>query len=184
MGADYDFGDLAAKEGSKDSDNDGLPDRFENNEQWFYKQMGWENGAGDLSPDNIKGDLAGLETGAKRDFDENIDKCASWNGDFGSRRKRETGDSETEEEASNVPSVMESGSSALGWLKAAVRKTRNAEPGNGNGNKKPQKGKQRTQKRKGNKGTQKKKGKKRNARKKRRGGKGRRGGNKKGKGRS
>merc|ERR1711942_193083 len=94
--------------------------------------MGWVNGAGDLSPDAIKGDLAGLETGAKTEFDGNIDKCASWNGDFGSRRKREAGDSETEEEASNVPSVMESDSSALGWLKAAVRKTRSAEPGNTN----------------------------------------------------
>merc|ERR1739846_283975 len=131
--ADYDFGDLAAKEGSKDSDNDGLPDSFENNEQCFYKKMGWVNGAGALNPDAIKGDLTGLESGTKSEFDGNIDKCASWNGDFSSRRKREAGETETEEEASNVPSVMESGSSALGWLKAADRKTRNAEPGNGNG---------------------------------------------------
>merc|ERR1711931_374402 len=85
-------------------------------------------------PDAIKGDLAGLESGTKTKFDGNIDKCATWNGDFGSRRKREAG--ETEEEASNVPSVMESGSSALGWLKAVVRKTRSAEPENGNGKKK------------------------------------------------
>merc|ERR1711931_234860 len=77
-------------------------------------------------PDAIKGDLAGLESGTKTKFDGNIDKCATWNGDFGSRRKREAG--ETEEEASNVPSVMESGSSALGWLKAVVRKTRSADP--------------------------------------------------------
>merc|ERR1711970_1540308 len=127
--ADYDFGDLAAKEGSKDSENDGLPDSFENNEQCFYKKMGWVNEADVLSPDAIKGDLAGLESGTKNEFDGNIDKCASWNGDFGSRRKREAGETETEEEASNVPSVMESGSAALGWLKAAVRKTRSAEPG-------------------------------------------------------
>merc|ERR1712002_861434 len=126
--ADYDFGDLAAKEGSKDSDNDGLPDSFENNEQCFYKKMGWVNGAGDLNPDAIKGDLTGLESGTKTDFDGNIDKCASWNGDFGSRRKREAGETETEVEVSNVPSVMESGSAALGWLKAAVRKTRSADP--------------------------------------------------------
>merc|ERR1712183_857500 len=61
--ADYDFGDLAAKEGSQDSDNDGLPDSFENNEQCFYKKMGWVNGAGTLDPDAIKGDLTGLESG-------------------------------------------------------------------------------------------------------------------------
>jgi len=131
--ADYDFGDLAAKEGSKDSDNDGLPDSFENNEQCFYKKMGWVNGAGDLNPDAIKGDLAGLDSGTKSEFDGNIDKCAGWNGDFSSRRKREAGETETEEEASNVPSVMESGSSALDWLKAAVRKTRSADPANGDG---------------------------------------------------
>merc|ERR1712179_784900 len=78
--ADYDFGDLAAKEGSKDSDNDGLPDSFENNEQCFYKKMGWVNEAGDLNPDAIKGDLTGLESGTKTEFDGNIDKCAGWNG--------------------------------------------------------------------------------------------------------
>merc|ERR1712179_802924 len=155
--ADYDFGDLAAKEGSKDSDNDGLPDSFENNEQCFYKKMGWVNGAGDLNPDAIKGDLTGLESGTKTEFDGNIDKCAGWNGDFGSRRKREAGETETEEETSNVPSVMKSGSSALGWLKAAVRKTRSAEPGNGNGKKK--KGARNSKKKKGSR-----KGKKNGAR--------------------
>merc|ERR1712212_994623 len=79
--------------------------------------------------------VTGLESGTKDEFDGNIDKCASWNGDFGSRRKREAGGTETEEEVSNVPSVMASGSSALGWLKAAVRKTRGADPGDKNGKK-------------------------------------------------
>merc|ERR1711942_559169 len=171
--ADYDFGDLAAKEGSADSDKDGLPDSFENNEQCFYKKMGWVNGAGDLSPDAIKGDLAGLETGAKTEFDGNIDKCASWNGDFGSRRKREAGDSETEEEASNVPSVMESGSAALGWLKAAVRKTRSADP-----KKQKRSGKKKNKNRNNN---AKKKNKNKRSKKTKRGGKKKtkRGGNKK-----
>merc|ERR1739838_860364 len=154
--ADYDFGDLAAKEGSKDSDNDGLPDSFENNEQCFYKKMGWVNGAGALNPDAIKGDLTGLESGTKAEFDGNIDKCASWNGDFSSRRKREAG--ETEEEASNVPSVMESGSSALSWLKAAVRKTRSADPAKrdgeakGKGKKKRGKGKNSVKRKGGRRG--------------------------------
>merc|ERR1711970_1591014 len=149
--ADYDFGDLAAKEGSKDSDNDGLPDSFENNEQCFYKKMGWVNEADVLSPDAIKGDLAGLESGTKNEFDGNIDKCASWNGDFGSRRKREAGETETEEEASNVPSVMETGKSALGWLKAAVRKTRSADPADGKKKKKRSKNNQNNKKRKAGK---------------------------------
>merc|ERR1712240_955818 len=131
--ADYSFGELAANEGGKDSDNDGLPDSFEGNEKCFYKKIGWVDGAGNLSPDAVKGDLAGLGTGEKSEFDDNIDKCANWNGDFSSRRKREVGENETEEEVSNVPSVMESGSSALSWLKAAVRKVRSAEPAkNGN----------------------------------------------------
>jgi len=170
--ADYDFGDLAAKEGSKDSDNDGLPDSFENNEQCFYKKMGWVNTAGDLNPDAIKGDLVGLESGTKSEFDGNIDKCASWNGDFGSRRKREAGETETEEEAFNVPSVMESGKSALGWLKAAVRKTRSADPGQQkkkrakkNKNKKPRNNGKRKAKGSGNR-----KAKNKNTRRKRKGG--------------
>jgi len=196
--ADYDFGDLAAKEGSKDSDNDGLPDSFENNEQCFYKKMGWVNGAGVLNPDAIKGDLTGLESGTKTKFDENIDKCASWNGDFGSRRKREAGETETEEEASNVPSVMESGSSALSWLKAAVRKTRSAEPGDKKpekggkkpkspGNKRGRKGKKNKPRRRSRKNTKKsRRGKKnKDKRRKKKGGKGagrRNRGNKKSKG--
>jgi len=138
--ADYSFGELAANEGGKDSDNDGLPDRFEGNEKCFYKKIGWVDGAGNLSPDAIKGDLAGLGTGEKAEFDDNIDKCANWNGDFSSRRKRDVGENETEEEVSNVPFVMESGSSALGWLKAAVRKVRSAEPGNDGNNGKKKKG--------------------------------------------
>jgi len=197
--ADYDFGDLAAKEGSKDSDNDGLPDSFENNEQCFYKKMGWVNGAGDLNPDAIKGDLTGLESGTKTEFDGNIDKCAGWNGDFGSRRKREAGETETEEEASNVPSVMESGSSALSWLKAAVRKTRSAEPEDKKpkkggkkpkkqGNKRGRKGKKNKPRRRSRKNTKKNRRGRKNAdkRRKKKGGKGagsrRNRGNKKSKG--
>jgi len=164
---DYGFGDLAANEGGKDSDNDGLPDSFEGNEKCFYKKMGWVDGAGNLSPDAIKGDLAGLGTGEKSEFDDNIDKCANWNGDFSSRRKREVGENETEEEVSNVPSVMESGNSALGWLQAAVRKVRSANPaknGKKNGERrkkkrgnKPNKGKKKGgarggKKKRGNKG--------------------------------
>merc|ERR1712234_16336 len=151
--ADYSFGELAANEGGKDSDNDGLPDSFEGNEKCFYKKIGWVDGAGNLSPDAIKGDLAGLGSGEKAEFDDNIDKCANWNGDFSSRRKRDVGENETEEEVSNVPSVMESGSSALGWMKAAVRKVRRAEPGNEGKNGKKKKG--RNAKKKGRNGRKK-----------------------------
>merc|ERR1712098_1006060 len=161
---DYAFADLAANEGGKDSDNDGLPDSFEGNEKCFYKKMGWVDGAGNLSPDAIKADLAGLATGEKSEFDDNIDKCASWNGDFSSRRKREVGETETEEEVSNVPSVMESGNSALSWLKAAVRKVRSANPERRNQDKKSKgkkkKGKKKKKKKKKKKGKKKKKKKK------------------------
>merc|ERR1712002_1007995 len=163
---DYSFGELAANEGGKDSDNDGLPDSFEGNEKCFYKKIGWVDGAGNLSPDAIKGDLAGLGTGEKSEFDDNIDKCASWNGDFSSRRKREVGENETEEEFSNVPSVMESGSSALSWLKAAVRKVRSAEPAKNGNNSQGGKGKG-----KKGKGKNPKKSRKRSGKKGRKGGK-------------
>merc|ERR1719376_1164945 len=147
------------------------------------EKMGWVNGAGALNPDAIKGDLAGLESGTKSEFDGNIDKCAGWNGDFGSRRKREAGETETEEEASNVPSVMESGSSALGWLKAAVRKTRSAEPGNGDKKRKAQRKRKRGGKKVGKNGP--KRGSRKNGNpKKGKGGKGSKGGKKKRKGRN
>ena len=84
--------------------------------------MKWVSGS-DLADDVIKADLVGLESSLKTEFDGNIDKCASWTGSFGTRRKREAG--ETDEE---VPSVMEKGNAALGWLRSAVRKTRSADP--------------------------------------------------------
>merc|ERR1712106_266777 len=162
FGNDYDFDELASNEGS-DSDGDGLPDSFEGNEACFYKKMGWV--AGDaVAADIIKADLVGLESGMKSEFDGNIDKCAGWSGSFGARRKREAGETETDTEVADVPSVMESGSSALSWLRSAVRKTRSAEPDKGknneeNGNSKKGKGKgngkgaRRTSKGKKGKGT-------------------------------
>merc|ERR1711892_784162 len=185
---DYDFDELASNEGS-DSDGDGLPDSFEGNEACFYKKMGW--GAGDaVAADVIKADLVGLESGMKSEFDGNIDKGAGWNGSFGSRRKREAG--ETDTEVADVPSVMESGSSALSWLRSAVRKTRSAEPDkgknngeNGKGKGKKDKGKnakkggnRNTKKKKNGKGGKKRKGGNRNTKKKKngKGGKNRKGG--------
>merc|ERR1712215_471249 len=134
FGKDYDFDDLAKKDGSGDSDNDGLPDTFENNEACFYEEMGWINAAGNLDPDVIKNDLTGLDDDLKATFDGNIDKCAAWNGNFGSsRKKRGTGETDTDDVA---PSIMEKEGSVLGWLKSALRKTRSADPQkNGNGKK-------------------------------------------------
>merc|ERR1711915_44653 len=134
FGKDYDFDDLAKKDGSGDSDNDGLPDTFENNEACFYEKMGWINAAGNLDPDVIKNDLTGLDEDLKAAFDGNIDKCAAWNGNFGSsRKKRGTGETDTDDVA---PSIMEKEGSVLGWLKSALRKTRSADPQkNGNGKK-------------------------------------------------
>merc|ERR1711892_788432 len=170
FGNDYDFDELASNEGS-DSDGDGLPDSFEGNEACFYEKMGWV--AGDaVAADVIKADLVGLESGMKSEFDGNIDKCAGWSGSFGSRRKREAG--ETDTEVADVPSVIESGSSALSWLRSAVRKTRSAEPDKGKNNGENGKGKG-----KKDKGKNAKKGGNRNTKKKKngKGGKNRKGGN-------
>merc|ERR1711892_919246 len=165
FGDDYDFDDLADA-GGADDDSDGLPDSFEENEAKFYKKMGWVDGSA-VKADVIKADLTGLDSDLKTEFDNNIDACAAWNGNFGgSRRKREAGDDETDEEIAAVPAVMENGSAALSWLRSAVRKTRSADPGNGNG-----------------KGKGKGKGKGRNAKGKGKGkGKGGKGRNAKGKG--
>merc|ERR1712215_299473 len=179
FGKDYDFDDLAKKDGSGDSDNDGLPDTFENNEACFYEKMGWINAAGNLDPDVIKNDLTGLDDDLKATFDGNIDKCAAWNGNFGSsRKKRGTGETDTDDVA---PSIMEKEGSVLGWLKSALRKTRSADPQN-NGKKKKGKGqnarkgkKKKKKARKGNK--KKKKARKGNKKKK----KARKGGKSKGK---
>merc|ERR1719147_216939 len=118
---------LPKKDGSGDSDNDGLPDTFENNEACFYEKMGWINAAGNLDPDVIKNDLTGLDDNLKAAFDGNIDKCAAWNGNFGSsRKKRGTEETDTDDVA---PAIMEKEGSVLGWLKSALRKTRREKAG-------------------------------------------------------
>merc|ERR1712034_84717 len=192
FGNDYDFDELAAKSDSTDSDDDGLPDSFEGNEACFYKEMGWVAGS-KAADDVIKADLVGLEASLKTEFDGNIDKCASWTGSFGSRRKREAGETENVEE---VPSVMEKGNAALGWLRSAVRKTRSANPkkrdgkgkGKGEGKGKNSKGKKkggnrRSAKKKNKNGKGKKKGgNRRSAKKKNKNGKGKGNGGKGGKG--
>merc|ERR1719147_394835 len=151
---------LPKKDGSGDSDNDGLPDTFENNEACFYEKMGWINAAGNLDPDVIKNDLTGLDDNLKAAFDGNIDKCAAWNGNFGSsRKKRGTEETDTDDVA---PAIMEKEGAVLGWLKSALRKTRSADPQNGGKGKKG-KGKQAKKgNRKKNKNRKAKKGKGKN----------------------
>merc|ERR1712042_348532 len=178
FGRDYDFDDLAKKDGSGDCDNDGLPDTFENNEACFYEKMGWINAAGNLDPDVIKNDLTGLDDNLKAAFDGNIDKCAAWNGNFGSsRKKRGTEETDTDDVA---PAIMEKEGAVLGWLKSALRKTRSADPQNarkGKGKKKKGK-KARKGKNKKKKGKKARKGKN----KKKKSKKARKGKNKKKKG--
>merc|ERR1712228_74717 len=128
---------------------------------------GWINAAGNLDPDVIKNDLTGLDDDLKATFDGNIDKCASWNGNFGSsRKKRGTGETDTDDVA---PSIMEKEGSVLGWLKSALRKTRSADPQN-NGEKKKGNGrnarKGKSKKKKGKKTRKKKKGGKKKTKKK------------------
>merc|ERR1719147_473607 len=178
---------LPKKDGSGDSDNDGLPDTFENNEACFYEKMGWINAAGNLDPDVIKNDLTGLDDNLKAAFDGNIDKCAAWNGNFGSsRKKRGTEETDTDDVA---PAIMEKEGSVLGWLKSALRKTRSADPQNGGKGKKgkgkkPKKGnrkKNKNRKAKKGKGQKKKGGGNRKNRKAKKGkkGKGEKGGKRK-----
>jgi len=176
FGRDYDFDDLAKKDGSGDSDNDGLPDTFENNEACFYEKMGWINAAGNLDPDVIKNDLTGLDDNLKAAFDGNIDKCAAWNGNFGSsRKKRGTEETDTDDVA---PAIMEKEGAVLGWLKSALRKTRSADPQNGGKGKKGKGKKAKKGNRKNNKNRKARKGKG----KKKKGKKARKGKNKKKKG--
>merc|ERR1712071_656282 len=70
----------------------------------------------------IKADMAGLEEGVKNEFNSNIDTCTAWGGSFGRRRRRSVLDTESEK----VPSLMESGSKALGWVRSLTRRSAEA----------------------------------------------------------
>merc|ERR1712141_613332 len=72
-------------------------------------------------------------------FKDNIKSCSAWSGNFGGRKKRAIG--EASEETEEVPSVMESGSGALQWVRSLVRRARNAEPGKDDNTRKGGKGK-------------------------------------------
>merc|ERR1711910_279346 len=151
FGEDYSFDDLADTVG-RDSDNDDLPDEYEEAEACFYKTMDWvkEN---EVQPSVIEADMAGLPD--IDSFKENINSCSAWSGNFGGRKKRAVG--EASEDTEEVPSVMESGSGALQWVRSLVRRARSADPGKrnkngqGQGNRKgAKKGKKRGTKKGGN----------------------------------
>merc|ERR1711936_1470656 len=128
FGKNYDFDDLQQEDG-EDKNDDGLPDKFNEKEACFYKKMGWVDASGNVDANAVKGDLGGLEAGLKDEFDGNIDKCAAWAGSFSSRKKREA-----DVEIADIPAVMEKGGHPLNWVRSVIRKTRSAEPQNGNGN--------------------------------------------------
>merc|ERR1711934_982886 len=122
--------------------------------------MDWVKGK-EVQPSVIQEDMAGLP-----DFDsfkENINSCSAWSGNFGGRKKRAVG--EASEDTEEVPSIMDSDSGALQWVRSLVRRARSAEPGKSEG-KNIAKGKGKGKKGKG------KKGRKNNVGKGKKGGKG------------
>merc|ERR1712051_1062737 len=121
FGEDYSFEDLADTVG-RDSDNDNLPDEYEGNEACFYKTMDWVKGR-QVQPSVIEADMAGLP--GFDSFKENINSCSAWSGNFGGRKRRAAGDAS--EDTEEVPSIMESGSGALQWVRSLVRRARSAE---------------------------------------------------------
>merc|ERR1711934_200703 len=132
-GKDFNFDDLA-----RASDGEGLPDEFEGKEGCFYKEMGWVSEENKLDEAKIAADMAGLEKEIQAEFSENVATCVGWSGNFGERRKRSVGEAETAEAVGAVPSVMDSGRRAMGWVKNLVRKVRS--PANGDKNEKGKRG--------------------------------------------
>merc|ERR1712050_428602 len=99
----------------------------------------WVKG-NEVQPSVIEADMAGVQ--GFENFKANINSCSAWSGNFGGRRKRAVG--EATEDKEEVPSIMESGSGALQWVKSLVRRARSAEPGkdkNDGGQKKKNKSK-------------------------------------------
>jgi len=143
-GQGYDFDDLAKAGG----DDDGLPEELEEKEGCFYKKMGWVSEDNVMDEAKIAADMEGLENEIQEEFTKDVGTCVSWSGSFGERRKRSLG-METEGEGQGVeevPSVMDSGRRAMGWVRKLVRKVRS--PGNNNSG--PKKGKKKNKKCKGN----------------------------------
>jgi len=165
FGADYDFEELANNAG----DNDGLPKSLAENEACFYKEMGWVSG-NDVDSSAIKGDLAGLQGTALDTFTGKVDECTAWDGNFG-------GAGRVRRAAQELPSLVQGASAEGGWIRALVRKAREADKGDGQkgknakkkGNKK--RGKQAKKGRSGKKKGNRKKGNKQASRKKGRSGK-------------
>jgi len=148
FGADYDFEELANNAG----DNDGLPKSLAENEACFYKEMGWVSG-NDVDSSAIKGDLAGLQGTALDTFTGKVDECTAWDGNFG-------GAGRVRRAAQELPSLVQGANAEGGWIRALVRKAREADKGDG------KKGKNAKKKKNGKKGKQARKGKKGKAGKK------------------
>jgi len=121
-GQGYDFDDLAKAGG----DDDGLPEELEEKEGCFYKKMGWVSEDNVMDEALIAADMEGLEKEIQEGFTKDVGTCVAWTGSFGERRKRSVG-METGGEGlalEEVPSVMDSGRRAMGWVRKLVRKVR------------------------------------------------------------
>merc|ERR1739848_261487 len=79
--------------------------------------MDWFKG-NEVQPSVIEADMAGLSNFDS--FKDNINACSAWSGNFGGRKKRAVGGAS--EDTEEVPSVMESGSGALQWVRSLVRR--------------------------------------------------------------
>jgi len=155
-GQGYDFDDLAKAGG----DDDGLPEELEEKEGCFYKKMGWVSEDNVMDEALIAADMEGLEQEIQEGFTKDVGTCVAWTGSFGERRKRSVGmetggEGQTLEE---VPSLMDSGRRAMGWVRKLVRKVRSPARRNSGGKKKCPKGdneckRRRRKKRKGRKNT-------------------------------
>merc|ERR1712112_525950 len=121
-GQGYDFDDLAKAGG----DDDGLPEELEEKEGCFYKKMGWVSEDNVMDEALIAADMEGLEQEIQEGFNKDVGTCVAWTGSFGKRRKRSVG-METGGEGlalEEVPSLMDSGRRAMGWVRKLVRKVR------------------------------------------------------------
>merc|ERR1712112_667848 len=121
-GQGYDFDDLAKAGG----DDDGLPEELEEKEGCFYKKMGWVSEDNVMDEALIAADMEGLEQEIQEGFTKDVGTCVAWTGSFGERRKRSAG-METGGEGlalEEVPSLMDSGRRAMGWVRKLVRKVR------------------------------------------------------------
>merc|ERR1712047_141810 len=110
----FDWATLAKLNKGGDGDGNGVQYNLESAEGCLYRELGWTDGE-KLKTGRVKKDFEDLPSDVLSLFEAEMKTCNDWNGDFKSRKKREVGVEEVENEENMEVEQVEGAGRLLSW---------------------------------------------------------------------